>query len=167
MDFLERDLEDLIFNTDNETLNNRGLYIEGKKYRQLRIGNYGIADIVTFNRVPNTNRLLITVYELKKSRIGVDSFMQAVGYVKGITRYLESRTGKKFEIQTKIILVGKHIEYGTNFTFLEDFISYFKLESYIYNYDIDGLTFTQIDGYLLKDEGFKNKLKWELTDLIK
>lgn len=83
MKFLEKDLEDIIFNADNESLQSRGLEIRGFKKRQLNIGNYGIADIVTFERsnyideeyaeyVGGENkthsRPIITVYELKKNK---------------------------------------------------------------------------------------------------
>ena len=50
MKFLEKDLEDIIFEAPREELAKRGLHIEGKMYRQLRIGNYGIADLVTIQR---------------------------------------------------------------------------------------------------------------------
>lgn len=158
MDFLEKDLEDIIFNTDNGILQERGLYIEGKKYRQLCIGNYGIADIVTIQRIPSMNKIFITVYELKKGTIGKDAFLQAVGYVKGILSYLEMRKST-FQIETKIILVGRDIERNTNFCFINTFVSDYKLENYTYKYDIDGLTFDWKNDYSLINEGFKNKLK--------
>ena len=40
MDFLEKDLEDIIYNASNEQLDKRGLRVRGKRFRQLRIGNY-------------------------------------------------------------------------------------------------------------------------------
>ena len=53
MKFLEKDLEEIIFETSNKELNERGLFVYGKKYRQLRIGNYGVADLVVVDRTPN------------------------------------------------------------------------------------------------------------------
>lgn len=50
MNFLEKNLEDIIYETNNKYLRERGLFINGIKKRQLRIGNYGIADIVTFKK---------------------------------------------------------------------------------------------------------------------
>jgi hypothetical protein len=50
MDFLEKDLEDIIFDSPNEELRKRGLNIWGKKKRQLNIGNYGRADIITYDK---------------------------------------------------------------------------------------------------------------------
>ena len=47
MSFLEKDLEDIIFETDNDLLFEHGLFIDGQKKRQVRIGNYGIADLIT------------------------------------------------------------------------------------------------------------------------
>lgn len=48
-EFFEKTLEDIIFNTDNELLCEHGLLISGKKLRQVKIGNYGIADLITCN----------------------------------------------------------------------------------------------------------------------
>ena len=44
MNFLEKNLEDIIFETDNVDLRKRDLFIFGKKKRQVRIGNYGTCD---------------------------------------------------------------------------------------------------------------------------
>lgn len=48
-DFLEKTLEDIIFETSNDDLKERGLWICGNKKRQVKIGNYGIADLITCN----------------------------------------------------------------------------------------------------------------------
>ena len=50
MKFLEKDLEQIIFESGRDSLRERGLSISGKLLRQLRIGNYGIADLVEFVR---------------------------------------------------------------------------------------------------------------------
>jgi hypothetical protein len=72
MDFLEKDLEEIIFNANLSELEERGLRMELQRKRQFRIGNYGIADIVGFERpyyhthFKNHRKGSITVYELKK-----------------------------------------------------------------------------------------------------
>ena len=82
MKFLEKNLEDIIFETDNEKLQERGLDIRGKKFRQLRLSHYGIADIVTVSRIGQS--LQIDIFELKKDVITVDTLLQALRYIEGI-----------------------------------------------------------------------------------
>ena len=86
MKFLEKDLEDIIWESDNIKLRKRGLSINGIKKRQLKIGNYGIADLVTCYKSINdfNNGLIVTVYELKKEKAGISAFLQALRYCKGI-----------------------------------------------------------------------------------
>jgi hypothetical protein len=50
MKFLEKDLEQIIWDADKEILSERGLNLDGKLKRQLKIGNYGIADLIHFKR---------------------------------------------------------------------------------------------------------------------
>ena len=50
MRFLEKDLEQIIHESGMDQLNERGLPIDGKMFRQMRIGNYGIADLITVTR---------------------------------------------------------------------------------------------------------------------
>jgi len=50
MKFLEKDLEEIIFNADMKDLPEKGLHFTGVIKRQLRIGNYGVADLVTFTK---------------------------------------------------------------------------------------------------------------------
>jgi len=81
MEISEKELEDIIFNTDNYNLNNRGLNIYGKKKRQLSIGSYGIADLVTcaiYNKKDGNQMLYIQVIELKKDCIDYKAFSQAI-----------------------------------------------------------------------------------------
>lgn len=160
MKFLEKDLEQIIFEADNDQLQERGLEIKGKKYRQLRIGNYGIADLVTVDRSfvsefgANMHVIRITVYELKKENINVSVFLQALSYIKGIEAYLKTRTDFIFDY--KIVCVGRNIDTESTYVYLPDFICYdsFSLENYTYSYSIDGLKFEKHENYDLKNKGF-------------
>lgn len=87
MDFLEKDLEDIIYDSlinDYDCLIERGFhnsfeysYEEQnlRGFRQLKIGNYGIADIVTVSKLYDMQNgkllpyLNIDIYELKKDEI--------------------------------------------------------------------------------------------------
>jgi len=87
MDFIERDLEDIVFNTDVNLLSGRGLDLlyNAHTYRQLNIGNYGKSDIIQFNREIEwdytsgdykiKNHVInVNIIELKKDEINVDTF---------------------------------------------------------------------------------------------
>ena len=158
MNFIEKDLEDVIFESDKKELEKRGLWITGKLYRQLRIGNYGTADLVEFNRIPRCRGANITIYELKQNEINIDSFLQAIRYAKGISRYLEFRN-VSFEYEISIILIGKKINDKGSFLYLPDIIptnisSLYFLRTFVYAYEYDGIHFKKEDGYKLTHEGF-------------
>lgn len=178
MNFLEKNLEQIIFEAENELLNERGLYISGKKVRQLRIGNYGIADLVSFRREyksvlrfdsngqPYYERepfLNISVFELKKDKIGVHTFFQAIKYCRGIERYFKSRN-KSLKREYVITLVGKELDDVEGFVYLPEFFSsdtpysvsqLSEVNLLTYDYKIDGLYFQDHTGYKLINEGFK------------
>ncbi len=152
MNFLEKNLEDIIFETDNELLEHRGLDISGIKRRQVRIGNYGICDLVTVERIPRFDTLQITVYELKKDVINISTFLQGIKYCKGIKRYFNNRGS----VIINLALVGYEVDRTNHFVFVPDVVSSedFNLSLYTYNYSFDGLKFNRISGYKLSNEGF-------------
>ena len=171
MTFYEKDLEQIIYESDKDALLERGLSVQGKLKRQLRIGNYGIADLVEIVRpiyVSPTGIIqkgTITIYELKKDNISVSTFMQAVGYAKGISRYLELRDKSHF-FNIEIVLIGKNIDVSGEFVFLTDLFEYKEcclysgsemnlfVNFYTYDYNIDGMSFNKIEGYRKINEGF-------------
>lgn len=169
MDFLEKDLESIIWESDNEKLLDRGLSgVYGNKlFRQIKIGNYGIADLISVGRSNifehENSHLIITVFELKKDKIGISAFLQAIRYCKGIKQYLEKRG--IFNFKLNITLIGKETDNQGDFIYLTDlfensnsnmlcfgFIDSIKF--YNYKYGIDGLFFEEQSGYKLIDEGF-------------
>lgn len=180
MDFLEKDLENIIWESNNDELLTRGLRMAGKRFRQVRIGNYGVADLVTIERsqdidfineikVTKGKRIVITVYELKKDKIGISAFLQAVGYVRGIQRYLEKRdVFPDSLIEYNICLIGRSVDDSGNFAYLPDLffndiendvsVCFIRrpmtVKFYKYNYKIDGLFFENISDYKLIEEGF-------------
>lgn len=158
MEFLEKDLEEIIFNTNNRDLLNRGLSIYGKKFRQVGIGNYGRADLVTFDKEyypDEKNNLMIkpivTVYELKKDKIGVSAFLQALGYVRGLEKYFDGRR-PDLDIEFRIILIGRKLDTHSSFSYLPDYLNGF-LTNYTYSYNVDGLKFEAHYHYYLKSGG--------------
>lgn len=173
MKFLEKDLEEIIWEAaknNADALSDRNLHISGILYRQLKIGNYGRADLVEIIR-PRFNpysqcfeRGLITVYELKQGKVSVSSFFQAIRYLRGIQRYIE----KYYEDQLEMFdfgmrLIGSEFDRESDICFLPEIIhgsndmldNYnFKVEIYLYNYRLDGIHFDDVSGYLLTNEGF-------------
>lgn len=167
MEFLEKDLEQIIYDADRELLSERGLKISGVAKRQLRIGNYGVADLVTFDKkyCPWGDPYIdVTVYEFKKDQIGISTFLQSVNYVKGITTFFEERsifTNARFNI----VLVGKSLDTESSFIYLTDlFTAYTRdeqvvssLKFYTYSYAVDGIKFKRHSNYNLTEYGFKTK----------
>jgi hypothetical protein len=157
MEFLEKDLEQIIFEADRDMLAKKGLKIFGKLLRQVKIGNYGAADLVSVERpkyVPPGGfhePMTITVFELKKEKIGVSTFLQALGYLRGISRYLEVRK-VDLPYELRIVCIGKSMDTNSSYAYLPDFTEI--VENYTYSYSIDGIKFKIEKQYGLKEEGF-------------
>jgi len=171
MNFLEKDLEQIIYDADKELLADKGLIIDGKLKRQFRIGNYGIADLIEFKKpyyclyFKKYVKGEISIYELKKEQIGISAFLQALGYLKGIRTFLKLRNLEN-HFNYSITLIGKEIDQNSNYIYLSDFLNTdtdisdinqnpkFSLFNYTYQYDIDGIKFITQSDYNLKYKGF-------------
>jgi len=171
MNFLEKELEEIIYEASSDELQKRGLYLSGKLYRQLRIGNYGIADLVEFKRPcahegqpTHIMKGLVNVIELKKENIGISAFLQALGYIQGIKRYLQKRDVEG-NYNYSITLIGKSVDTNSTFVYLPNMLSIntengiydepeFGLYLYEYKYGLDGINFKSANGYTLINEGF-------------
>lgn len=165
MEFFEKDLEEIIFTADKEELLERGLDLTGGKlFRQFKIGNYGIADLVycTFQHDnPYRGYLNIQIIELKKGKIGISAFLQAVGYAKGIQRWF-SINKPNIDYKISICLIGENVDLSGNFCYLPDlfdnehggFCSVIFKE---YEYSLNGLTFIDMYGHKLTNECFKKQ----------
>jgi hypothetical protein len=171
MKFLEKDLEEIIYLSDRDKLSDKGLTDYGKFYRQLRIGNYGVSDIISISKpyyhsgFKTKMKGIITIYELKKDKVSVSSFFQALGYLKGIITYLEKRN-KDHLFNYEICLIGKEIDLDSTICYLPsifnfdisendiDLQSKTSVKIYTYNYTIDGLEFNSCEDYNLINKGF-------------
>lgn len=158
MNFLEKDLEEIIFNTPSGVLLERGLPIFGLKKRQLRLGKYGIADLVTIERDSTSweKFFLITIYELKKDKIGISSFFQILSYAKAIKHYLEDVRGiDNFKI--KLVLIGRELDTTGSLCYIPELFcsdissnalgQVCEVDFYTYNFDINGFNFKSHYGY--------------------
>jgi hypothetical protein len=128
-------------------------------FRQLKIGKYGIADIVTINKdydcYESDKKIVvnITVYELKKRSISCKSFAQGLRYMSAIIRYiriLNIGRNSKFFFNFKVVSVGRSFDaFGSKY-----FLEYdFDQDSYI---DFPIISFSAIK-YDFKDGKFTYK----------
>ena len=165
MKFLEKDLEDIIYNKaiedgGIEKLIDNGLYCfteESKVIRQPRIGAYGIADLISVNYYkfyePETItpklKFSISVVELKKDKISMSAFLQAVGYSKGIKRYLNERG---HDVKINITLIGKSIDLESEVCYIPDIFP--NVDFYTYDFDFNGIIFNHQGEFKLTNEKF-------------
>ena len=174
MKFLEKDLEGIIYDTYRNNkceLRDRGLHIYGDVKRQLRIGNYGILDLLTACRMYEFETevlwnedsgifeqkeikrplLRISVYELKKDKVGISAFLQCYNYIKGLKDWFKKHK-PEMNVSFDAVLIGRELDTSGSFCFLPDLIG--DLQIYTYSYDIDGLKFNNECGYSLTNKGF-------------
>lgn len=160
-DFLEKTLEDILFESSNDELNKRGLPICGIKRRQVRIGNYGVADLITCERINGYHpyRLDFTIYELKKGLINEATFFQCIRYARGLKRYLENHRNI-YPYKIDIVLIGNKIDTNDCVSYLPELFKFcdciepLSVKIFTYKYKFDGISFNNISGYKLKNEGF-------------
>lgn len=138
MKVTEKYLEDLIFNADINTLTEQGLYMPYIKKRQLRIGNYGIADIVGIQKGITNNEIKIKprvyIYELKCGIIDYKTILQLSRYALGIKKYLRSRN---LDYNISIIMIGSKVNLNQISSIYELFNSLdVFFEAYTYELDV-------------------------------
>ena len=155
--FYEETLEDLIFNNaktaeGRKVLETCGLEIKGKLIRQVTIGNYGRADLISLyvnGKEDGKHRVYVTVYELKKDNIGKKVVFQAARYIYGLRKFFErSKYAKDYSLNLKAVIIGSQIEDDGYYEFISALCP--SLELYTYDYKISGLSFRKIT---LNDRG--------------
>lgn len=157
MNFLERNLEDIIYENSltkegREKLRERGLVVEGKMYRQVDIGGFGRIDLLECGFTKNKNNILVPytiIYELKRNEISVEALMQACRYVCGIKSHLTEyipmeMIGKRGRPSLFVKLIGEKFNNTTDFMFLYSNMRRF-VEAYTFDYNIDGISFRTVD----------------------
>lgn len=176
MEFIEKDLENIIWDNaqtreGREKLFSRGLDIRGKLFRQVNIGGYGIADLISveIDRGRWGDDVIVTIYELKKEQINVDTLIQACRYYKGIQRFVDARYGdaiEDFDLTIKITLIGKTIETQSDFVFLLNrCIDDCNISVHTYKYDIDGLIFEEVYGGWYKTKEKLDAVGFDLSEM--
>lgn len=165
MKFYEKTLEDIIFESDSDILSDKGLIMPIHRYktRQLRIGNYGIADIVYWYST-NTH-FYVSVFELKRGKIGIDTFLQGMKYCSGIKSHVNEKSNLTLDIN--LFLIGDEINKKSDFILLPPLLdtSNFSLELYTYKYTVDGIVFKDHNNYVLSDENLSEGIFYNSNKL--
>jgi len=175
MSFLEKDLEAIIFEA-TQTEEGRAILIEKgltlkvapffkyfKSRRQLNLNSYGICDMITMSRqdsfVPKTRLLLnqpifhIEIIEIKKDEVDIDTMIQVCRYARGVERYLNTfHPSIKFRIFTTMI--GRTVK-KSDWLFLSERDQNSRIITY--KYEIDGVRFTEEDGFFKPSENWGRK----------
>lgn len=152
MDFLEKDLEQIIYETPAEILTRRGLSMWGHKIRQPKLGSYGRCDIITVCVGSYTN-YCVEIYELKNDNVDTSTFWQAVRYARGVQMWFE-KFRPHDDVEIGITLVGRHVDLTNDFCYATSIFE--NLRVFTYQYDINGLYFKSQKGFYLKEPKFTN-----------
>lgn len=155
MKFLEKDLEDIIYENFDEvrsrgldighTSNNRYKSFYGLK-RQVGLGKYGAADLIHLDVTQSERgqdakfgrKTTITIIECKLDKIDVNAYMQAKRYATAIretTGYYDSDDS----IKIRICLIGSRLELSGDFLYTLNFDD--DCDVYTYSYGVKGITF--------------------------
>ena len=173
LEISEAQLEQILWDCDAKTLSAIGLDLPYyKKFRQLRIGGYGVCDMLYYSRHSNLPHPAhtITIVELKKGQINTGTFLQSVRYARGVQRFFFKKF-KKWgkdgieygDLKVNIVLIGKEIDLHSDFCFIADWVNQNSIYSdsnrlyyYTYNFNpISGLRLKMEKGYVKENEGFK------------
>ncbi len=154
MKFLEKNLEDILFETEHLNLQERGLHCMqgGRKFRQVRLGKYGIADLITINpliRKYNPNyKYEITIYELKKDVIDALAFWQAIRYTKGCQHFFNLNRASLINfIKYNVVIIGESLDLSGEVSYLPSIFN--NMQLYTYSYEFDGIHFKYEHNYAL------------------
>lgn len=149
MDFLEKDLEDLIYQTPIDNLKERGYRRESlltHVIRQPNLGHYGKPDLVEFGwhwfSDPGMHRAFIRIVELKKGAIGLKACVQGARYRVGLMHWIrEMKPFIEDDSSIEVLMIGRELDLSDN-VFLMAELEHFEFMTY--SYDIDGLRFKKV-----------------------
>jgi len=170
MKFLEKDLENIIYdaaqtNIGREKLRERGLDLHGVTFRQVDLGDYGIADLVNIHveRSETGTYWRFSIIELKKGKIDINAVMQACRYKTALREFvLKHFDASDYSVSFNIVMIGDSIEKDNDFVFLYNFLRDVKI--YTYDYKLSGLFFYEVSKSWIKTNGdIANNTKLLLT----
>lgn len=152
MRFLEKDLETIIYE-NYDACWEYGLDISQiehypghcGRYRQLRLGPYGVADLVNINIEHREREVVIQVIECKREVINLDTYKQAKRYVTALMNLLREKMGlaeEDWQISVETVLIGRRVEQNDGFIFVYNDDP--RCKAFTYDYSVDGLAFTVV-----------------------
>lgn len=158
-DFLEKTLEDIIFN-NKRVIHQRGLPVfKEQAFRQVVLPSGRKIDILGFEI--NDGILNFDIYELKKDHINLDAISQAYNYFEEIKCLIN---GHFRDYQARIIMVGKRYDGIPLLNSLN-----IPVRVFTYDYQMDGISFKEEshrNSYYNSDENFSlGVLAWGLEML--
>lgn len=170
MNILEKEIEDIVFETSNETLSSIGLDLLPNKMRQVNLGSYGISDIIcwgiVWKKYPYNRDIHIQIVELKKDLVDVNTMMQSARYEKGIKLFINQFNLVDTEIHIEHILIGKKVQTNGDFMYLLD--SNDKYSVFTYSIDVEkGIVFTQRNNFCIKNASLSNMTRKSILKIIK
>lgn len=141
MKFLEKNLENIIYNSDPEKIRERGLdiYSHDHVLQQVVLGHYGKLDLVGFNTYPEEKKVRVTVYELKLETVGMGTLTQALSYCKGIKESLLRISDAGWTIDFTVCLIGARVDIASHLKQFAEFSHFIHI--YQYDYEFDGIHF--------------------------
>ena len=166
MDFLEKNLEEIIFfasqsEDGRKKLSERGLDINGRMFRQVDLGSYGRIDLLSVELCRSKHSglwiLYLEVYELKRNIINTSALIQGCRYLTGIKELIRYLRGKfkdfddKIFLETSLILIGDSFDSQSDFSFLYNEL-HDNIQVYTFKYDLDGITFEYVDKLWIQTE---------------
>lgn len=152
MDFLEKDLEDILYESDQAAIRKRGMpnFKYSSIFRQVRLGAYGIADLITYSK-GEKGQHLIKVYELKNKVLNAAAFWQTVRYVKAI-KHFWAKNINATETTVLGVMIGRTVDLSGELCYLPTINS--DIFMYTYDYALEGISFKKVeDIYSLNSPG--------------
>lgn len=158
MNILESEIEEILFKNlgNRDLLIERGFeHFEQHYYLHPNFGSYGIPDIIgvtvsDYSELRN-RCVSITIYELKKEVINIETLLQASRYAKAVTVMFQEYGYNLFnDFEIKIVLIGKTVENNSDFVFLSDFCQ----NVFLLTYSIDikkGIVFKEESDFYIKN----------------
>lgn len=143
MDFLEKDLESILYYAPQLKIKERGLscFVYDTIFRQVSLGAYGISDLITVKYV--NKFVYINIYELKNKVLSAAVFWQILKYIKGVNHFLSNFNLSNHNIIVRGIMIGRTIDAAGEFCFLPTLNS--NIHIYTYDYNYDGILFNYIN----------------------
>jgi len=147
----EQELEKFIINAgkqDIEKLHERGFPLPGSPtlYNQVRLGDYGIVDIIAIGRNDETDQLEIYLYELKRDTVSATDIPQITKYLGGIDSWLRNAKSINEEYSLKGFLMAPNVdEFLTRY--VQPYIYFFSIKYAPYDgIHFNSHTYNQYDG---------------------